>query len=481
MKRQQRKVIIISIDTLRADHLGCYGYYRSTSPHIDNLTQESMFFQYAFAPISYTAPSFASLFTSKYPSYHHIEFTNGRYDFPKNIGPMLQQVLKNSGMTTAAFISTPVLNAKRTKFNEGFDIYDDEADTPRTEKKNEFLFRRGVVTTKRALEWLDKNYMQDFLLWVHYMDVHGPYNPPESYSGFFLHDDFWNRTPVLLDRPKAYNETYKDVVPDDYTPGIPAYQLLNRKVDNNGNVLSYEKNVDYYISQYDAAIKYVDDQIAAIISAFKKIGIYDDTLFIIHSDHGEAFGENGLYFDHGATVSLEQIHVPLIIKLPGTSGSIYPHHVSLLDVTPTILDFYGIDINQYNFHGLSIISESKNNKRIIYSQFLKQLSCIYSGYQLLYGKGWFEKDIGNIFGDNADARHKQLKASRKMIKIGNQDDICQLDSQLSDSIQRILEPFMHDFIEKANKKEKVVFFEENISDDEKEAIRKQLSALGYTD
>ena len=123
----------------------------------------------------------------------------------------------------------------------------------------------------------------------------------------------------------------------------------------------------------------------------------------------------------------------------------------------------------------------KNDKRIIYSQFLKQLSCIYSGYQLLYGKGWFEKDIGNIFGDNADARHKKLKASQKMIKIGNQDDICQLDSQLSNSIQQILEPFIRDFIEKANKKEKDIFFEEKITDEEKEIIKQKLSALGYTD
>lgn len=481
MKHLPKKIIIISIDTLRADHLGCYGYYRNTSPHIDNLTQESMFFQYAFAPISYTAPSFASLFTSRYPSYHHIEFTNGRYDFPEHIGPMLQQVLKNNGLATAAFVSTPVLNAKRTRFNEGFDIYDDETYSLKTEKENEFLFRKGEITTKNALEWLDKNYMQDFLLWVHYMDVHGPYNPPESYGGFFLHDDFWSKNPILLERPKGYNETYRDVVPDDYSPGIPNYQLLNKKVDNSGNIISYEKNFDYYISQYDAAIKYVDDQIATIISTLKKIDIYDDTLFVIHSDHGEAFGENGVYFDHGATVSLEQIHIPLIIKLPGERGGIYSHPVSLLDLTPTILDFCGIDINQYNFHGLSIISGHKNDKRIIYSQFLKQLSCIYSGYQLLYGKGWFEKDIGNIFGDNADARHKKLKASRKMIKIGNQDDICQLDSQLSSSIQQILEPFIRDFIEKANKKEKTVLFEEKITDEEKEIIRQKLSALGYTD
>lgn len=483
MKRQPKKIIIISIDTLRADHLGCYGYYRNTSSNIDYLVKDSMLFKYAYAPISYTAPSFASLFTSKYPSYHHIEFTNGRYDFPKNIDQMLQQILKNNGMTTAAFISTPVLNAKRTKFNKGFDIYDDEdeAYTPRTEKTNAFLFRRGEFTTAKAVEWLDKNYMHDFLLWIHLMDVHGPYDPPENYKSLFLNDDYWNTKPLLLERARAYNDTYKDVVPDDYIPGIPGYQLLNRKVDNHGKIISYEKNVDYYISQYDSAIKYVDDQIGTIINSLKKLNIYDDTMLIIHSDHGEAFGENGLYFDHGATVSLEQIHVPLIMKLPGGGGSIYPQPVSLLDVTPSILDYYRIDFSHCNFHGISIFSKQPNDTRIIYSQFLKQLSCIYSGYQLLYGKGWFEKNMENIFGEDADQGHRELKASWKVIRIDGQEDLGKSNPDLFMSLKQELATNIREFIENANKRGKVDFYKEPMSDEEMVAIKEKLAALGYAD
>lgn len=478
--RKPRRIIIISVDTLRADHLGCYGYYRNTSPNIDSLAGECMLFKYAFSTISYTAPSFASLLTSKYPSYHHIEFTNGRYSFPKDIGPMLQQILKDKGLATAAFVSTPVLSAKRTKFNEGFEIYDDEADTKRTEHANEFLFRRGELTTEKALDWLDKNCSRDFLLWIHYMDVHGPYSPPEDYGKLFLDDDYWNPNPVLLEKAIAYNETYRDVVPDDYMPGIPAYQLLKKQIDGQGRLISYEKNVDYYISQYDASIRYVDDQVAAIIARLKEKDIYEDTMLILHSDHGEAFGENGLYLDHGATVSNEQIRVPLIIKLPRGRKGICSYPVSLLDITPSILDFYGLEMNSYDFQGIPIFSERFNDTRIIYSQFLKQLSCVNSGYQILYGKGWFERNMGNIFGDNADKGHKELKAHCRIIRIDSQDDIQKLDPLFS-SLREKAEPLMRDFIEKANRREKVVLREQTVSEEEKEAVRKKLAALGYSD
>ena len=480
MIKKQSKIILISIDTLRADHLGCYGYYRRTSPNIDDIVKDSVIFKHAFAPISYTAPSFASLFTSKYPSYHHIEFTNGRYDFPESIEPMLQQILKGSGMQTAAFVSTPILNAKRTKFDLGFDTYDDEADTRRTEKVNAFLYRRGEETAKLAMQWLEKNHKDDLFLWIHLMDVHGPYSPPDDYSEMFVNDDYWNTSPVFLNITPAYNDTYKDIVPDNFVPGIPGYQLLKKQCDKGGKVISYEKNLDYYISRYDASIKYVDDQIGRITEKLKALGIYDDTMIIIHSDHGEAFGENGLYCDHGATVTLDQIHVPLIMKLPGGQDKTVTEPVSLLDVTPSVLDYYGHSLQKYGFHGESFLSEQKNEKRIIFSQFLRQLSAIRSDYQVLYGKGWFEKEFGTIFGEGADKKHEALQGGQRVVSLKEPGPALEC-SEESVTLKKSMTPFLMEFIANAGKKRKVTFYEEEMSDEEKDAIKEQLAALGYAD
>jgi arylsulfatase len=481
MTERQKKIILISIDTLRADHLGCYGYYRNTSPNIDKMAGESMFFRHAFSPVSYTAPSFASLFTSKYPSYHHIEFTNGRFDFPENIEPMLQRILNSNGMQTAAFISTPVLNAKRTKFNEGFDVYDDEANTKRTRKVNAFLYRRGEETAKLALEWLDKNHMNDLFLWIHFMDVHGPYSPPGNYSEVFVQDEYWDKMPISLNITPAYNDTYKDVVPDNYVPGIPGYQALKKQYDKEGKVISYEKNLDYYISQYDGSIKYVDDQVGRIIERLRQLNIYDDTMVMIHSDHGEAFGENGLYCDHGATVSLEQIHVPLIMKLPEGKENIITQPVSLIDVTPSVLDYYGCSNGKNNFHGVSFFSDAPVSNRIIYSQFLKQLSCIDSDHQFLYGKGWFEREMGNMFGPDVNDEYLKLNAQQSITDFRTYEDIKESGSDAMKSFRQKMETNIIDFIKRANDRKPVKLHEESVSDDEKEAIREQLSALGYTD
>lgn len=476
--QNMKKIILISLDTLRVDHLGCYGYYRNTSPTIDELAEESLLFNYALATVSYTSPSFASLFTSKYASFHSCQFHNGDGSCPDYKELMLQEVLKREGCKTSAFISNLVLSSRWNKLHKkGFDVYDDEIDISEANRP-EVLFRRGEHTVQRALAWLKENYKDEFFLWIHFMDIHGPYMPPKSYRGLFVNDEYWNKPPILLNKASLISEPMFGHVSDHYVPAIFGYQVLRRE-DSMG---AYEKNVDYYISQYDAAIRYVDDQVKMLINYIKALGIYDDTLIIIHSDHGEAFGENGIYFLHGLTTTLDQIRVPLIIKLPGKKKRIIEDKpVSLIDVAPSILNFYDID-SEEEFQGRSFFSKDKGNKRVIYSQIIKQLSVISSGIQLLYGKGIFERTEKNIFGWNIHQEYENIIANKKVISLEDGEEILTefLNADQKEQIETLnkhaLEFLLSTRMQVQDKRE--IGSEDSNQD---EILKKHLAALGYVD
>jgi len=455
-----RKILLISLDTLRADHLGCYGYQRNTSPVIDGLVGESCRFEWAFSAASYTGPSFASLLTSRYPGFNYMGFHNGGSSLPERKEPFLQEILKEKGFSTAAFVSTIVLNKKLTRFDQGFDLYDDEVNLSEANRPN-ILFRRGEETTDRALSWLENHYERDFFLWVHYMDIHGPYMPPPPFDRLFMNDAFWHENPVLLESIPTPNQYGK--CPEDYNPGIFDYQLLNKSGPDE-----YERNVDYYIARYDGGIRYVDSQVDRILKALKAHRIYDDTMIIIHSDHGEAFGENGIYFFHGLTVTLDQIRVPLIIKKPfQEKGNLFTGPVSLIDLAPSVLDYYGLH-GEYGFSGMEIFKEAPFSRKI-FSLMVKQLSMIDGETQILYGKGWFEREYGNIFGIDMDERHRLLPAQAIALNL-NGDSCAFLENERNG---------LRSFIEKAQAACRDIRRESPASEDQE--IKKRLAALGYID
>lgn len=456
-----KKIILISLDTLRADHLGCYGYERNTSPVIDSLARESSRFERAFSACSYTGPSFASLLTSMYPSFNYMRFYNGKSLLPERKEPFLQEILKEKGFCTAAFVSTIVLNKKLTRFNDGFDLYDDEANLSEANRPN-ILFRRGEETTDKALSWLRDHYQGDFFLWVHYMDIHGPYMPPSPYDEMFIDDGFWRKEPVLLESIPTPNQYER--CPEDYRPGIFDYQLL--KESGSGE---YEKNVDHYIARYDGAIRYADSQVERLLAELRTLGIYDDTLVIIHSDHGEALGENGIYFFHGLTVTFEQIRVPLIIKRPfqREAEEFISMPVSLIDLTPTVLGQFGLQ-GDYGFNGIDLFKDA-HFPRKLFSQMVKQLSMIEGDIQVLYGKGWFEREYGNIFGFDIDERHCLLPSELRITDLKNISSVFPENSKEE----------MRSFISKAQARSRDLV--PGLSMPEDEEIKKRLAALGYMD
>ncbi|MCK4736579.1 MAG: sulfatase-like hydrolase/transferase [Methanophagales archaeon] len=364
-----KKIILILIDTLRADHLGCYGYKRNTSPNIDTFAKEGLIFKWPFAPISYTVPSITSLFTGKYPSNHCTMFSNGAPVKSIETDPFLTDILGSEGYETAAFVSSLVIGkVRKVAITSGFKTYNDEMTAHELNRLTE-LIRSGDRTNEAVFKWLEKNYNTNFFSFIHYFDPHGPYVNPKPYDELFVNDDYYGE-------PEFINK----IVPEDKAiGGIPEYQVLSPKRDEDENLIDFEKDINYYIAQYDGGIRYCDEQIGNLFNKLRELGIYDDCLIILTSDHGEALGENNVYFYHGLTVTMDQIHVPLILK-PHTNWhpntNLISAPVSLVDLMPTILDLIGYDFSELDIDGVSILDIEKNSNRKIISEIEPQIAHI---------------------------------------------------------------------------------------------------------
>lgn len=280
-------LVLISVDTLRHDHLGIYGYGRNTSPNIDRLLKSGAWFTNAHCNIPLTNPSFASLFVSRYP--HEIGAT-------RNGVPMvfdtetLAQILKSGGYQTAAFLSNWPLKAKISDLQKGFDIYDDNFFKKRWLVFNDERDAKGV--TGLANGWLESKPGAPFFLWAHYSEPHAPYISHRGY-GF----------------------TSKG-------PGRPEDQTR--------------------LDAYDSEISYADHYIGVLLDKIKALGLDKNTVIVFIADHGEELGERG-YWGHGRYVYEPSIRIPFGISGPGiTPGARVDAQVELLDLAPTFLGFAGI-------------------------------------------------------------------------------------------------------------------------------------------
>jgi arylsulfatase A-like enzyme len=284
-------VVLVSLDTLRADHLGCYGFPQPTSPNLDRLAMQGTLFEQAIAHSTLTLPSHATLLTGVLPCVHGLFLARGPQRIPRGIVP-LAEILRGAGYATAAFTEDAMVSPG--VFQRGFEVF--RADTS--------LAEGGVTggveaTVQGALEWLAANGTDDFFLFVHTYQVHAPYTPPPGY----------------LER---------------LTPGTRVAR---------GPAPSAEAAAD--AARYAAEVRYTDEVLGRLIDALDVRDLAERTILIVTSDHGEAFGEHGDRY-HGGFWE-EQIHVPLIWRAPGriAAGRRVPHLVGLVDVVPTILDLLG--------------------------------------------------------------------------------------------------------------------------------------------
>jgi arylsulfatase len=305
-------VVLITIDTLRADRLGSYGYELDASPRIDALAREGVVFERAVAAAAMTAPSHASIMTSRYTRGHSIGFGNGttRLDGLAT----LAEVLRDAGYATAAFVGNMVL-ARHTGLDRGFERYDD--DLSRVVAPN-VVERIAGETSARALAWLEQVGPQPFFLWLHLQDPHGPYAPPPAYAGRFR-----------VEAPPG-EQALPSLEGSRGRGGIPDYQKL-----------AGLSRPSEYEGRYADEIFYADRHVGELLDAVDAQPS-GPAIVLLTSDHGESFGEGGFYFVHGHETTPDVAHVPLILRAPGLPPGRRKDVVSHVDVMPTLLELAGL-------------------------------------------------------------------------------------------------------------------------------------------
>ncbi len=313
-------ILLITIDTLRADHLSSYGYERATSPIIDGLAAKGVRFENAIVQWPKTAPSFASIFTATYPKDNGIVRRVG-VRLPQELR-MLAEVLRDQGFATHAVVSNGAV-ASEFNFDQGFDTYIESWKLSPPVEGTDPAGAAAVTQLAQAVIG-DHDPSRPYFLWVHYLDPHFPYAAPEPLTDRFEGDAYFEPDEQL---------EIKDV-PIRQMAGIGTDQVLNGRTD-----------LAYYKARYDAEIAYADAQVGHLLDFMGDRGLLENTLTILTSDHGESLGEHSYYFDHGRFGFQPGLRVPLVFHYPGAlEPHVDPDPVELIHLSPTILDFAGVEL-----------------------------------------------------------------------------------------------------------------------------------------
>lgn len=276
-------VILITLDTVRADRMGFLGSKLGLTPQLDALASQGVVFEHAYSQAPITPVSHATILSGTYPQYHGIRNFGDR--LPPSV-PFLPDILHAEGYHTGAFVGSIILDPKNgfaSGFERGFDVYNAGFHRQKTgERREASMQRRGEVTLGYVLEWVGQQKGGPFFLWFHLWDAHDPYNPPEPFRSKF--------------------------------PNTP----------------------------YNAGIAYVDSIVGKLLDYLRSQGLYDNTLIAVAADHGESLGDHG-ELTHSIFLYDSTIHVPLLLKLPGnrSAGQRVSATASLVDLAPTLIDSLG--------------------------------------------------------------------------------------------------------------------------------------------
>lgn len=330
-RSKSEKMVLIIIDTLRADRLGAYGHDKPTSPTIDALAKEGIRFDTLHSASPWTAPSFGTIYTGVSPTVHGagamlakgshkgtsvLGVTVGgiRKDLP-TLAELMPENMVTAGFVTNAFVS------KALGMGRGLDHYDHR-------NASVFRYRKADEVTERALKWLNKNSENPFFLLLHYIDPHMGYGPPAKYVKMFAPN-----------KPRRINVPFTD-----------------HESARDGSLNPSEDEKRFIRGLYDGEVRFVDDQIKRVIALLQETGRLDDTWVIITSDHGEELFEHGS-FEHGHAYENEVTRVPLIIRAPKGrwhAGEAVGHSVRHVDIPATLLDLLGAPVPPH-FEGASLV------------------------------------------------------------------------------------------------------------------------------
>jgi arylsulfatase A-like enzyme len=322
-------IILVAVDTLRADHLHCYGYKYQTSPNIDAFAKKSLQFDYAFCPIPKTSASFASMMTGLHPFIHKTKPNRG---YLQENFQTLAEILKSKGYHTFAVVDNANLS-KHFQFHQGFETYievwNEIEDKP---ESTPFI-------TNKILSFLKEKKDKPFFLWANYIETHAPYMPPQQFveeraPGRDIRGIKQRILPKFMKKIMEANNTY---------------------------------NEGHYLALYDGAIRYIDAEVGKIINEFFKQGLDKNTIFVFISDHGEELGERNLFYNHGPLTFTSSSRVPLLLHLPGQKHRRIKIPVSVMDVYPTILGRLHLDL-PYPIQGVDLLRAEKNRSLYIIGQ-----------------------------------------------------------------------------------------------------------------
>jgi arylsulfatase A-like enzyme len=299
-------VLLVTIDTLRADHLGAYGYERATSPRIDALASRGVLFEQAYTYWPKTRGSFVALLTGRLAAQSGYGKSHPRLiDF----NPTLASVLQDAGYDTTAVVDNPNVAAS-LGYSKGFARYREtwEEAALASEVDRSRAISRDAVSYLRAA-----SADHPFLLWLHYVNPHAPYEPPAPFDAAFL-DAQAARGPVL----QAVNGFHGGVARE---------------------WAKAARTLGFYVAQYDGEIAAVDAEVGHVLEALERSAVRDQTLVLLASDHGESLGEHDYFFDHGENLFDPSLRIPLVLAGPGIErGRRSSELASTLDIVPTLLD-----------------------------------------------------------------------------------------------------------------------------------------------
>jgi arylsulfatase A-like enzyme len=318
-------VVIVMVDTLRADHMSAYGYERETTPFIRRFVSQGFVFEHARSQASCTFPSVNSLLTARNPAI----FTRQEVDhlgIPEEY-PSIAEILKEHGYRTIAVSASPIVRATPSDFNpiggfdRGFDTFVEDT-----------LWRPGGQVNRAIARELDV-VEEPFFLYAHYMDPHDPYRPPERYEKRFA-EEYEGHNFIRRGDP------------------VPIGKMLYR---NGRHFEITDRDIQHLVDLYDDEIRYFDGVFRRLIKNLEERNLLDNTLIIISSDHGEEFLEHG-QIRHCRGVWDTVTRVPLIFRFPGVEGGQrFSNAVQNLDIVPTILDYLEIDFEGLEFEGASLL------------------------------------------------------------------------------------------------------------------------------
>ena len=420
-------LVLITLDTLRADRLGAYGYGGDTSPVLDSLAREGVRFEDAIAQATTTPASHASILTGLNPPRHGLRKLYGQQLAETN--ETLAEILRARGYATAAFVSALPLRHS-VGLDQGFDVYEDGSsegdETPKTS--------RAGVTNTRVGEWLSSAPTAPVFLWVHYFDPHHPYFPPAAYRARF---GLENLKPGALPVPRNTNRKRRN--------GVPIPPPNERAVRRASDL-------------YDAEIAYMDEAIGELLDSLREAGLLENTVIAYVADHGEHMGENGYWFGHWDVLD-ETARVPMVLVHPEGryAGRVVEESVGTIDLVPTLLAWLGIDAG-LDFDGIDLtqaLDGKRSTPRPFYTEQFEYfpVRAVREGDWLLHHK----------LGSKQSSLYRRAPSGLEPTRV---DDQPAVQARLEAALEVFLSPAARHTTERLTLPDEV---------------REQLRALGYTD